>query len=100
VSRIWMSSAFISDKSLPVYAACKFHASITLHNCPFRGNNRGNKKETVEELGVEPSTSCRSMLTDNRRRPSTVCDAKHALYQMSYTPLMLSRAHARVYLRQ
>jgi hypothetical protein len=35
-----------------------------------------DKKEGVEKLGVEPSTSCRNMF-----------DAKHALYQMSYIPM-------------
>jgi len=47
-----------------------------------RAKAQATAKVCVEELGVEPSTSCRNMYTMIARRVY----AKHALYQMSYTP--------------
>jgi hypothetical protein len=40
----------------------------------------------VEELGVEPSTSCRNIVLTITEESAITSDAKHALYQMSYTP--------------
>ncbi len=44
-------------------------------------------QKCVEELGVEPSTSCRNIVPVTCSEELAIQGhAKHALYQMSYTP--------------